>query len=74
MTIHGSDNLDGNNLLFVRNSLGIARALLQFDDLPLACGTVQSAILNMFYKECSVEPARTLKVHKVCSKKKNLQV
>ena len=56
------------NFLFVgNNGGGITRTLLQFEDLDLACGTVQSAKLNMYYKQQSVNPARTLKVHKVCN-------
>ena len=66
MTIHGSQNWDGQNILRVGNNGGVSRALLKFQDLPSACGTVQSAILNIYYKEGPVNPARTLKVHKVC--------
>ena len=70
MTIrHGSANLDGDNFLFVgNNGGGITRTLLQFEDLDdPACVTVDSAMLNMYYRKVSVNPARTLKVHKVCN-------
>ena len=70
MTIRGSTNLDDHNLLYVGNDGGIiTRALLEFEDLPSACGTVQSAILYMYYEGSmspALSPARTLKVHKVC--------
>ena len=69
MTIrHGSDNLDGHEFLFVgNNGGGITRTLLQFEDLDSDCGTVQSAKLNIYYRKVLGNPARTLKVHKVCN-------
>ena len=73
MTIRGSVNLNGLDVLHVGKEGGIARALLQFQDLPPSCDTVESAKLNMFYKEGPVNPARTLQVHMVCNAEKNLQ-
>ena len=67
MTIHGSQNWVGQDLR-VGNNGGVSRALLKFQDLllPSACSAVESAILKVYYKQGSVNPARTLKVHKVC--------
>ena len=70
MTIrHGSDNLDGDEFLIVgNNGGGMTRTLLQFEDLDdRDCGTVELAELNMYYKKELGDPARTLKVHKVCN-------
>ena len=73
MTIYSSTNLDGNNFLKIGRNIGnpFKRALLQFNDVPSACGTVDSAVLHMYYYEDGpVSPARNMKVHKVCDKDK----
>ena len=76
MTLYGPTNLAGEMFLEIGRNSGnpFKRALLQFDDVPSACGTVDSAVLHMhYYEDGPVSPARNLKVHKVCDKEKNLQ-
>ena len=77
MTVYGLTNLAGEMFLKIGRNSGnpdpFKRALLQFHDVPPDCGTVDSAVLHMYYyKDGSVSPARNLKVHKVCDKENNL--
>ena len=77
MTVYGPTNLAGEMFLEIGRTIEnpFKRALLQFHDVPSACGTVVSAVLHMHYykDDDSVSPARNLKVHKVCDKEKILQ-
>ena len=71
MTIIGQKNLDHRAHLIVGNFRGFpvaARALLQFEDLPSDCGTLNSATLHIYYdgfKPGTPDESRTLKVHQV---------